>query len=362
MTGRDPETAAAELSFGPFADKPTPELLDLLCDEDEVKRHAAATALQRRGERVAFERGVELARDERVYVRDNAAFLLGQLGYKDGYPFREETAPVLEGLLNNDPSNEIRASAAAALGHLRATSALESLIRAAEDEDSDIRENVAFALVGLATPEIAPVIEKLRKDPDAEVADWAEMGMEHLYGEMFENETGDSLCVMLADAGLDIAARRAATQILAERDETVAWEQARALRKSEVALLRLNVPLLLRWFGWSKETPPRAEVLGVLIDMLHNDADAGVRDRTAEVLAEFEGDEVLDSLIAAAADPAWRVRSSVAFALSRHGEPEGVPPLEKLCKDPDERVARYARERLDWMNGIFFKDRTGEAP
>lgn len=52
-------------------------------------------------------------------------------------------------------------------------------------------------------------------------------------------------------------------------------------------------------------------------------------------------------------DVAWEVRHSVAFALSRHGEPEGVPPLEELSKDLDERVACYARQRLDWMNGIF---------
>ena len=47
------------------------------------------------------------------------------------------------------------------------------------------------------------------------------------------------------------------------------------------------------------------------------------------------------------------MRHSVAFAFSRHGEPEGVPSLEELCKDPNERVARYARERLDWMQAIF---------
>ncbi len=118
-------------------------------------------------------------------------------------------------------------------------------------------------------------------------------------------------------------------------------------------MLRLNAPLLSIWLGRSKETPPRAEV----IDMLRNDADAGVRDRTAEVLAEFKGEEVLDSLIAAAGDPAWEVRHSVAFAISRHGEPANVPPLGKLCNDPDDRVTRYARERLDWMNSIF-RDRT----
>lgn len=350
---------AAEMSFGPFAGKPTAELLDLLCDEDEVTRHAAATALQKRGERVAFERGMELTRDEREYVRDNAVFLLGQLGYNDGKPFGEESAPVLEAMLNSDPSNEVRAGAAAALGHLNATSALDSLVRAVEGEDAEIRYSAACALTGMVTPEIFPVIEKIRNDPDGDFADWGEIAMELFYGEKYRNETVESLCGMLADAELDIAARTAVSEILAlHHDEAFAWEQARAFRKSEVATLRLNVPLLLRWLGRSEETPLRAEVIGTLMDMLHNDPEASVRDRTAEVLAEFKGDEVLDSLIAAAADPDWRVRWSVAFALSRHGEPEGIQPLEKLCNDPNKRVADYARERLDWMGSIF-RDRAG---
>ncbi|MBE9555965.1 MAG: HEAT repeat domain-containing protein [Proteobacteria bacterium] len=345
---------AAVLSFGPFADKPTPELLDLLCDEDEVNSHAAATALQRRGERVAFERGIELTRDDREYVRDNATFLLGQLGYNDSYPYRDETAPVLEAMLNNDPSDEVRAGAAAALGHLSAASTLDSLVRAVEDADEDVRYSAAFALVGMVTPEILPVIEKIRKDPDGDFADWGEIAMEIFYGEKYGNETVESLCGMLADAELDIAARKAVSEILTDRNEAFAWEQACSFQKSESAALRLNAPLLANGLGRSKETPPRAEVIGMLMDMLHNDPEAAVGDRTAEVLAEFEGDkEVLDSLIAAAPDPDWRVRWSVAFALSRHGEPEGVPLLEKLSKDPDERVADYARERLDWMQSIF---------
>ena len=351
---------AAELSFGPLEKEPTPALLDLLCDEEVVTRHAAATALQRRGERAAFERGVELTRNKRVYVRDNAAFLLGQLGYKEGYPFRDESVPVLEGLLNNDLSNEVRASAAAALGHLGATSALGSLLRAADHEDSEIRENVAFALTGMATPEIAPVIEKLRNDPDTDVADWAELAMEILYRYQYEDEAVDHLCTMFADADLDIAARKAVAEILTEHDETFAWEQANAFRISGVATLRLNVPLVSRCLGRSNETPPRAEVLRMLFDLLRDDPEARVRALAAEVLAEFEGAEVLDSLIAAAADPAWQVRHSVAFALSRHVAPEAEAPLSDLCSDPDECVARYARERLEWMNCIS-RNRKGEA-
>lgn len=348
---------AGELSLGPFADKPTAELLDLLCDKNGVTSHAAATALQRRGERAAFERGVELTRDARVHVRETAAFLLGQLGYKDGYPFRDETAPLLEAMLNSDPSNEVRASAAAALGHLNAISARDSLVLAVDDADAEVRYAAAFALSGMASPEIFPVIERIRRDPDGDFADWGEIAMELYYWEIYQAETIENLCALLADAGLDIAARKTAAEILADRDETIAWAQARAFRKSAVAMLRLNAPLLANGTGRSKDAPPRAEVIGMLMDMLRNDADAGVRARAAEVLAEFKGAEVLGALIAAAADPAWQVRHSVAFALSRHGEPAGVPALEKLCKDLDDRVARYARERLDWVNDIFFKDR-----
>ena len=180
---------AAELSFGPFADKPTDELLDLLCDEDEVTSHAAATAFQRRGERAAFERGVELTRDERVYVREKAAFLLGQLGYNDGKPFGEESAPVLEAMLNSDPSNEVRASAAAALGHLNAISARDSLVLAVDDADAEVRYAAAFALSGMASPEIFPVIERIRRDPDGDFADWGEIAMESFYRDEYQAET-----------------------------------------------------------------------------------------------------------------------------------------------------------------------------
>jgi HEAT repeat protein len=235
---------------------------------------------------------------------------------------------------------------------LNATSALDSLVRAVEDSDEEIRYSAAFALSGMASPEIFPVIEKIRRDPDGDFADWGEIAMELFYGEKYQNDTVESLCTMLADAGLDIAARKAVSEILTDRNETFAWKQACVFRKSAVAALRLNVSLLANGLGRSEETPPRGEVIGMLMDMLHNDTNADVRDKVAEVLAEFNGAEILDALIAAAADPDWRVRWSVVFALSRHGEPASVPPLKKLCNDPDERVARYARERLDGMGDI----------
>lgn len=342
---------ANELSFGPFAEKPTVELLELLCGDDAVTRHAAATALQRRPDRDVFEQAVALTRTGSNVVRESAIFLLGQLGYRDGYPFRAESAPLLESLLNNDPSGEIRASAAAALGHLQAASARDSLVRALEDEE--VRYEAAFALSGMATPEIFPAIEKIRNDPDGDYADWGEIAMELFNWEKYQDEAVESLCTLLADAGLDIAARKSVAEILVGRDEGCAWEQARVFRESDMAALRLNAPLIARWLGGSIDTPAQADLLAMLFDLLRNDADGSVRARTAEVLAEFKGAAALDALIAATGDPAWQVRHSVAFALSRHGAPDGKESLEKLCGDPDERVARYARERRDWMRRTF---------
>ena len=61
MTEIDYESAA-EMAFGPLRDRPTPEIIFRLDDNDRIMRMGAAMVLQGRGERAAFERGVELCR------------------------------------------------------------------------------------------------------------------------------------------------------------------------------------------------------------------------------------------------------------------------------------------------------------
>lgn len=157
----------------------TPVLLDLLCDESDATRTVAAKELQVRGERVAFERAVELSSSAKAEFRDIAIYLIGQLG-TPALPFKQESIPLLEKFLIGDQSPTVRETAARALGFQRATSAVHSLISRASDPDSGVRSGVAIALGYLGLPEARPVLKTLREDTDKEVREWAECALEIL--------------------------------------------------------------------------------------------------------------------------------------------------------------------------------------
>jgi HEAT repeat protein len=110
--------------------------VDQLLDEDEERRCQAACALHRLG-RPALERALELARDPRPRMREWACYVLGQVG---DWPtsagasrprFYPDGVPLLVQLLQSDPDEEVRASAAAALGHQLVPSTLPAVCQAA---------------------------------------------------------------------------------------------------------------------------------------------------------------------------------------------------------------------------------------
>ena len=155
----------------------THALLPLLLDEDAIVRSAAAREVQVRGEKLALDYVLPLCSDDREFVREIAAFTLGQLGTPT-YPFRSESIPKLMELVA-DSSAEVRGSAVAALGHLHATESKEMLLNAAEDADSDVRAMAAVALGRLgSSPDILRTLQVLLNDPSSEVREWAQLGME----------------------------------------------------------------------------------------------------------------------------------------------------------------------------------------
>lgn len=286
MTEGDRETAAAALAFGPLKDRPTPELLFMLDDEDWVTRTAAALILQGRGERKAFERGLELCRSESDVDRETGAFLLRQFGYSDGFPFRADTIPVLENLLLNDGSAAVRAHAAMGLGHLEAESAFASLARRIDDPDGRVRGEVAVALGRLGRPEAEMIIEGLRKDSDSHVANRAEIGLEFLFRQKFGYEMATNLGNILDDPALDIAARKAAAELLAEHDPEAAFERAVALMASGSEAVRTGGVLLLGWLGWHEDAPHRTEIVDMLENSARTDPSNALRGRAARALEE----------------------------------------------------------------------------
>ena len=167
----------------------TKSLLPMLGDEDVIVRSAVARELQIRGEREAFEYTLKACGDPRNYVREIAAFTLGQFGTPT-YPFRAEALPKLSELAV-DASGEVRAAAVSALGHLHAREYENVILASATDSESDVRASAAFALGYMSpTPDVVHALEALLLDPDEGVREWAEFGIESINGVEFKFDNG----------------------------------------------------------------------------------------------------------------------------------------------------------------------------
>lgn len=203
------------------------ELAAHLMDEDEDARYDAARQIQGMGKAV-LEPALAWAKDTRPRMREMACFILGQLGYfLEGASLTRATCPAalptLLDLLKNDLDEEVRASAAAALGHQQAVSTIPALIRAASDPSAEVRYDVAYALGSFGEwdwegenaaykPEVAAALLHLMDDEDEDVRDWATFGIHQ--GSHDTPETRARLWQALDDPNPDV--RGEATEGLAK--------------------------------------------------------------------------------------------------------------------------------------------------
>ncbi len=138
--------------------------------------------------RPALHCATELAQDSRPFVRERAAFLLGQLEdwQKKGHEKVRDGIPTLLALLEHDPEENVRVAAAYALGHLGAAEAASFLLPLIESADSEARYAAAFALGSLDWESSDALQQKLltregliqlARDQDAEVRDRAAFGL-----------------------------------------------------------------------------------------------------------------------------------------------------------------------------------------
>ncbi|PTR26300.1 HEAT repeat protein [Luteibacter sp. OK325] len=173
-----PNSTVRLLVFEAIRSYPSDALLLMLDDEDTIVRMAVARELQVRGEKKAFDHALLRCDDLRDFVREIAAFTLGQFGTPT-YPFRSESIPKLAELAVHDPSFEVRATAVASLGHLHAEESMQVLLESANDPEADVRAMAAVSLGRLGPlPEVVETLDKLLSDPDSEVREWAQLGVE----------------------------------------------------------------------------------------------------------------------------------------------------------------------------------------
>ncbi len=114
-------------------------------DYDEDAQHMLIGQLRRAGSRSIFERCLVLCESEDPIERAVACDILGQLGGKSPFPYREETIPVLAVLLED--SNEVVLDCAIiALGHLDADDTLLANLALAKHPSADVRFAMAWSL------------------------------------------------------------------------------------------------------------------------------------------------------------------------------------------------------------------------
>ena len=162
-------------------DLSTTTLINILSDDDPIVRSCAGLVLHLRGgDTETFRAIASLTTDSRTIVREVATFVLGQFGTPN-YPFRQESIPLLIDLCD-DPEDEVRGEAIAALAHLNAIEAKSKIMTLAIDRSPDIRSGVAHYMAILEpSRNVIDLLNKLSKDVDAEVRQAALWSLEDVH-------------------------------------------------------------------------------------------------------------------------------------------------------------------------------------
>jgi HEAT repeat protein len=229
-------------------------------------------------------------------------------------------------------SRELRAGVAKALGEIGDARAVEALIEALKDEDSDVRENSIDALVKIAKKDLG-VVDKLIKalrDKDSDVRGGITKVLGNLGWEPKSEEERVLYYIANGDWGECVKMGRVAVEFLIERlkdrNSYVRRSVAEALSKIIVAEVSVTVLKAIM------------EAFTQRLRQGLEDEDSYVRRKVARTLGEMEYDRVVEALIEALRDEDSYVRRSVAEAL----DGIGWKP-----RNDEERVLYYIAKE-DW--------------
>jgi len=128
-----------------------------------------------RGGEVEFNLGKEYCSSDDAGDRVTGAAILAQLGWCD-QTFRDQSIEILSPMLA-DPNDDVIQSAAIALGHRRAASAIPAIVRLADHLNSDVRYGVAYGLLGHEDSLAIEGLIKLAADDDRDVRNWSVFGL-----------------------------------------------------------------------------------------------------------------------------------------------------------------------------------------
>jgi HEAT repeat protein/cyclophilin family peptidyl-prolyl cis-trans isomerase len=352
---------------------PPPDLTRLLLDEEARVRRRAALAIGHVGLADGVTPLLAVLADPDPEVRQMAAFALGLLGNT------RARDPLVAALA--DPSPLVQGSAAEALGLIGDVSAADALGRFAAqivqspalaqppDEADDVRRDTATAACRLAIhalvrlkayPQLASAVLDANGQP--RVRWWpVAFALQRLEDKRalpaLLTLAGDTNAYARAFAvkGLAALKDRAALPVLmplmSSGDRNVLIETVRALGRIGDPSA---APALLRILGDAAADPQvRLEAVGAigalhvpavgdaLLDVLADPIPA-VRAAALRSLAAFDPENFIFVLSGLDPDPHWNVRAALATVLGTLPLENGLPRLEAMLNDADQRVIPFA--------------------
>ncbi|MGA9771432.1 MAG: HEAT repeat domain-containing protein [Blastocatellia bacterium] len=270
-------------------------------------RAAAAHALGVIADPRAIKSLTLLLKDERYFVRQQAAFALGQMG-------EGAIVQLLESANSSTPA--IRESAIEALGSFKAPRAIDKLIEALSDSNPSVRSAAVKALGETQSPAaVTPLLSLLRDESGAlksqaaaALARLGQIALPSLVTSLKDNRP--SIRQLAAEALGDIGSKEAVAPLI----ELIATDQSGARPEAIEALGKI---------GDSRAIAP-------ILSAIRNGSVA-VRKTGIGALARFRDSRSVDALVGALSDHNEEVRQSAAAGLGDIGDVNVITQLERVA-------------------------------
>jgi|GEM_PF-1063269 len=262
----------------------------------------------------------------------------------------------------NTGNSSTRAVAAAALGDMNDTRAIDLLIRALEDEEFDVEYEAAKALEKMGKPAVAPLIRAL-KDNNSNVR-WEAAD---ILGAIGDSSAADPLFEATKDE--ERVVRSESVQALAKLGDLRATEPLIEALESDPASERADAADALGELNDPRAVEPLikalddnedfvqesaalalgklkdARAIDPLIQTIRDYSYAGVHEEARNALIAI-GEPATDALIRALNDSNKWVRYHAAYCLAYSNDARAILPLRNALSDEDKDVREMALDSV----------------
>ncbi len=239
---------------------------------------------------------------------------------------------LLQALAGDEPEAPVRA--AQTLGLLRDPAAADALMAAVRSPREALRAAALQALGEMSSPGVVGVVRGALADESSLVRQQAVLAL----GRLRDPEAAEDLLVLLEDADGDPRLCFAAVRALGQIRNAAAVPRLLPLLADSRKGLRIAAVEALGQIRAAAAVQPLLEIL--------RDTDRNLRRAAAEALGEIGDPQAAAPLVVALEDEHWSVRCAAAAAVARLRSPKAVPALVLRLDDADATVRRAAVSAL----------------